>query len=573
MGKSIFFQLSQRYILNSKQLNHLIANIPIMKLRPIHLLLILTILYSSCRQTDMINPKAEEYIFAQERPMMVLGKKLDNPYSVENMQRALENLKRKTRLAEDLVIEATDLYVKFMPFDSLQLEALEADTTLHLFEYPFDYEIEEEGNWYHDPDVSPSVPTYQYTVVKTDYVFPPTISYEIVTDLFLVDNLIEEAMEARMDMDYINFLKELEDEALRITNNWEPRVDMSDARWNPQGRVTVQERINGTSSGESIVNGVLVVDKTKFLPVKGIRVRARRWFKIETDQTNANGEYKINSFVDRPVNYSLISRTELFRVTGWTGYANRLNGPKKMEPWNLNFTWHSEWWARCTVMNAIYDFREQAYQHNLALPYGWDPARIRVVFESGRSNTFRQVLRHEVPILINNDVKLYTKDEGAINLETDDLYSLVMHELGHVSHYLQSPGNAILTYSTNALINESFAEAVQYEFTKARYPFVVSNKPDQSRSKIEYGGGDNWKYSPYFIDLMDNTNQFITKGKSTNSDYANDRVSGYTLRQFQVAMDHRTTLHGIKQYLRENYSDQEGLNELTDFYQAIKDGN
>ena len=72
---------------------------------------------------------------------------------------------------------------------------------------------------------------------------------------------------------------------------------------------------------------------------------------------------------------------------------------------------------------------------------------------------------------------------------------------------------------------------------------------------------------------MDNTNQFVTRGGSTNTDFANDRVSGYTLKQFQTAMDKRTTLHGIKQYLRDNYSNQAGLNELTDFYQDIKDDN
>jgi len=210
----------------------------------------------------------------------------------------------------------------------------------------------------------------------------------------------------------------------------------------------------------------------------------------------------------------------------------------------------------------------------LALPYGWDPARIRVVFAPGRSSTWRQAVRHEVPLLVNNDVKLYTKsDYDNSNLETDELYALVMHELGHVSHFLMSPGNAILTFSSNALINESFAVAIEYEFTKIRYPNTVKLLPDQSRSEMECCADDSWKYSIYFIDLMDTTNQFVTLGNSSNTDYANDRVSGYTLRQFQIALEHRTTLHGIKQYLRENYSDQEGLNELTDFYQAIKDGN
>ena len=48
--------------------------------------------------------------------MTVLGRRLKNPYSVENMRKALENLSPKTRAGiTDMDIQPTHYYVKFTP--------------------------------------------------------------------------------------------------------------------------------------------------------------------------------------------------------------------------------------------------------------------------------------------------------------------------------------------------------------------------------------------------------------------------------------------------------------------------
>ena len=475
-------------------------------------------------------------------------------------------------MSEDLTIETTDLYVRFLPVDSLELNTLDADTTLNLYDYPLDFEIEQVDHWYHDPSIPDHLPTYQYTVVKPDYQFSHTIEHEVLAELFIPEELEDDIEEGRVSIDY-DFLDALEDEALRMTGNWEEKVDNPNARcrrkcWSPHGYIKVRERTDGISQG--------------WVPVKEIQVRVRRWFTIKTDDTDANGYFQTAKF-QRPVNYSIVFKTLRFRIAGWTGLTNRYNGPKRRGSWDVNFEWHNDWWTRATVMNAICDFKFQARRHGLAMAGTWDPTRVRVVFNSGTSNTVRQAFRHEIPLLVNNDVKLYTKFSNNSNLETDDLYVVTMHELGHVSHYIKSPFYAKVTFLTSAHINESFAVATEYEFTRHYYPNIVTDNPstplyyegviDRSRTEIENGGDDSWKYTCYFIDLMDNTNQFVTRGGSTNTDFANDRVSGYTLKQFQTAMDKRTTLHGIKQYLRDNYSNQAGLNELTDFYQDMRDDN
>ncbi len=96
--------------------------------------------------------------------------------------------------------------------------------------------------------------------------------------------------------------------------------------------------------------------------------------------------------------------------------------------------------------------------------------------------------------------------------------------------------------------------------------------PDQSRQEIEVGSGDAWKYTSFFIDLIDNTNQRSTRGAGTDINFANDKVRGYTLEQIQTALNWRTNLDGITNYLREKNTNatSSGLNDVFLFYDDIR---
>ncbi len=507
-------------------------------------------IFISCQQNEGILPDDPSFEVQRDGSPMILGKQLENPYSVENMKKALENLTAQGRMDEDITIETTDLYVRFLPVDSLEQQALESDSSLNLYDYPLDFEVDQEGHWYHDPSIPDHLPTYQYTVVKPDFVLPDTIEYEILAELFIPEEMEEDDESGRISVD-LDFLRALEDEALRLTDNWEEPLDLSSVRYNPSGTIRVRERVGGSSQG--------------YLPVKGVRVRVRRWFTIKTDYTNSNGYYKISKRFRRAVNYSIVFRTPRFRVTGWTGHSSRYNGPKKENSWSKDFGWHSEWWVRSTLINAITDFKTQATSHGLALPSTLHPERVRPLFRDGVSN----VIFHYVPG--GSDVQIFTKD-GTTNLETDDLHQLMMHELGHVSHITKS---RVLFLATNAIVRESWAVATEYYFTLPYYPnnLSVTRLRDQSKSQIEQGGDRSWQYTPFFIDLRDNTNQL--DDANAISGWADDDVSGYTLKQMQEAMNKKTKLSGIRTYLKDNYNNStEGhLGKLVDFYQDIHDDN
>ena len=70
--------------------------------------------------------------------MIVLGERLEDPYAVENISAALASL--YPTKADRVVVDPTDLYVRFLPEDDGQYAVLES-LGLTLYDHPVDYEI------------------------------------------------------------------------------------------------------------------------------------------------------------------------------------------------------------------------------------------------------------------------------------------------------------------------------------------------------------------------------------------------------------------------------------------------
>ena len=85
------------------------------------------------------------------------------PYALEVMQAAVESLTPADKPVPTLMV--TDLYVRFLPKDSTELAILYDVEKLELFDYPLDYEILVEGDYYHDPSIPERNPTWLYTIV------------------------------------------------------------------------------------------------------------------------------------------------------------------------------------------------------------------------------------------------------------------------------------------------------------------------------------------------------------------------------------------------------------------------
>lgn len=116
---------------------------------------------------------------------IVLGERLSNPYTLENMQRALDTLLQLKGVEGSIELEPTDYYVRFQPKDTTEYRAL-FEQDFELFDYPLDYEILSEGDSYHDPSISEDQITWQYTVIPENRL-TETIKYDKIYELKKID--------------------------------------------------------------------------------------------------------------------------------------------------------------------------------------------------------------------------------------------------------------------------------------------------------------------------------------------------------------------------------------------------
>ena len=124
---------------------------------------------------------------------IVLGSQLTNPYSIPNMQQAYNTL-----YGSGTAIIANNLYVRFKPTSSAQLETLEDNTQAELQDYPMDYEVTQDGDYYQDPTVSTETIPWLYSSVPTGFVAPAGIQYEVIVPLYIpaTDTLLETMAES-----------------------------------------------------------------------------------------------------------------------------------------------------------------------------------------------------------------------------------------------------------------------------------------------------------------------------------------------------------------------------------------
>jgi len=209
-------------------------------------------IFNGCRKDEFTTSELPEQVslrqkdeFAFKDGQMILGEKLKNPYSVENMQIAFDNLQAENKLKSEIKIETTHYYVRFRPKSMQELDIITRDTTLNFFDYPLDIEINRGGTHYHDPSIPKNEITWQYTVVPVDYFFPK-VQYQKLANLYLPEDGSELRKLKSASIEHFDWLK-LETEALKITNNLD-NEDTSDNRlkstsWVPKGTIKVWDDV------------------------------------------------------------------------------------------------------------------------------------------------------------------------------------------------------------------------------------------------------------------------------------------------------------------------------------------
>jgi hypothetical protein len=293
-----------------------------------------------------------------------------------------------------------------------------------VYQYPLDYEVIDGSTTYHDPQVPPGQPTYQYAAVPLDFLFPE-VGYEILEELFIP----EEASGLKAGLPVA--VEDLVTEALRITNNLGDENITKSGSWRPAGTMRVWD------------------DTLKiYVPIVGLEVRARRWFTTHKGITNKNGYYSCNGTFKREANYSLQFERYHFEIRdGWLSTAN-INGPKKKGNLNLDMkNGKREFWA--TIFRAAYHYYHQDIKSLRRPPLNsfWNTQlKLRAVYEANSSNgTHCASCRF---LGLGSAIKIYNPQNSSMQI-----YGTTIHEIAHASHWKMDPDTYNCQYDSDCWIN------------------------------------------------------------------------------------------------------------------------
>lgn len=398
-----------------------------MKVKLSLLFFVVMLLFFSCKDDNNLNgdiphidtPDPVGISRANSQPT-ILGKQKENPFSLENMQKALHVLQSEAdesdagytkSAAEEIEIdEPTDLYVRFLPADSTQYKALMSDASLELVDTPLDYEITQYGDYYKDPSLaSESEFTWLYATVKPGYKQAQGIDYELLSELFIPENseyYTEEVISeeeanttksiriAKTAKDYENndILKALVMTSFVLTGNEnEVLQDESDSNLKTTHQDCRKKCIkilwkkicwNDCDTYYHPDGTVQVNTPTGNQPLKGIKIRAWRWFTIETTRTDANGYYRFahrfsKLLVLNSLNYYVvfdghhsgndvywdINKSIAGALTLWSDYYGM--GSHSPNGYSMVFYTNSSYWGRAVLSNAIYDYSTECRRDNI----------------------------------------------------------------------------------------------------------------------------------------------------------------------------------------------------------------
>lgn len=574
--------------------------------------------FNGCKKEEFLTEELPEGISQEEvvfkEGQMIMGEQLENPYSVENMKRAYDNLQAENILKSKIKVETTHYYVRFRPKTMQELDMITRDTTLDIYDYPLDIDIKRGGTHYHDPSIPSNEITWQYTVVPADYTFPK-IQHQKLAKLYLPEEGGELTEVKSASIEHFDWLQ-LEKEALLITNNLSEE-EMSEnalksSNWRPAGTIKVwDDVINSHSStikvfdhyeyyncetgnpvdppsdgdypvlksiappdenicSRAVYRYLTNTTNSHYIPMEGVEVRATRWFTTHKGYTDVNGNFTCDGTFTYGAKYSIKWERWDFDIRDrWWGQAYYNTGEKVTSDWNLNI--HEDYTPKS--FNIAHIFRAAHtyyYKHN-----SWG------IKAPPRRDGILQLLQHRLHIasIDNPGTSMYlTFMEFALaaqvlvhdNGNSQRTFATTIHELAHASHWElgYSTEQYLVDYIFNhALIPESWADCVEHVITSSVYSNNWEDNQWKKFSDISNG------YTPLFIDLIDDENQ--RDKHSGNTNYPIDRVYGYTLSQLENVLDKTYINLGLLEILEplyESFAIGVYKNKLRDTYSNSSEG-
>lgn len=489
------------------------------------------VFYSSCNDKEEILTSESEFDQnsisslttgdgAEE--LMEFAAPSKNPYTISNMQRALDTLELYDVNCDLSLfdVRTTHKYIKFKPQDSLQYWELNSDSSLILFDYPLDRKLIKAGTYYRDPSVPEGQPNYQWTAVPADKQLPVSIPYDVLAELYIPEE--DPALIQYYDTEFDSCITDLIEVSLLLTGNNDTTYsyEMTDdgmlykrrgrrrswrrpSKWNPSGRIQMFDNTPGVSVNR---------------PVKGCKVRARRWFTMRSMLTNNSGQFSTSHQFRREVNYSIKWDRNDFEIRHKRTGQAYFNGPKIKGAWNLTInSGYSRMYAIIHRAAHRYYYEGSAARADLRQP----PLKSQMIgkltlgaFHWSQATTSLGTHNASRRWRASSEIRIFQPQR-----DCRGLFATTIHELAHASHWNYTSHSTF--NNTETPVVESWARGVQWAITRLEYPGYR-------------GGGVNLpNYTEVVIDLIDAPSIEPNNGFEISQ---GDSVANYTARQLENSL-------------------------------------
>lgn len=365
---------------------------------------------------------------------IVLGEQLEDPYSVDNINAAVTKL-YGTKGGRTQV-EATDLYVRFLPRSKDDLDLLES-MGLQLTDHPLDYEIVREGDWYHDPKIPEDDITWQYAVVPIDFEPPKNILCHVLDEVYLA----EHDPATKSGADGVDWAA-VEREAFLMTGNGElleygASVTKGGSGSGPSGRVTILDPSYDTEP----------------VGVAGVKVCCNVFVKVARAYTDDEGYYQMDKSFSAKPRYRIEFQNRKGFCIGFNFILVRASvssfGKQSPAGFDMKVTSQSErkLFLRCAANNAAYEYvcKCTSGASRISNP----PANTRIWIMDGLASSCAPMFQQgttvdngllydylgaysEIVKMFLPDVVLGTKGMTSYA----EVYHTTVHEFAHASHFM-----------------------------------------------------------------------------------------------------------------------------------------
>ena len=438
-----------------------------------------------------------------------------DPGSLEIMRRAVDivaahsGVRSRSASVSGAQIEPTHRYVRFSPATKAQFDALFDQDEFTCYNFPLD-EVSpvsaDEGFRMSGPS---DTPEQLYAVLRTTVVLPDTIASEVLKELY--DPSVTE--------------RGVADPAWADRVWAEARALIDDGRhpgeiipYIPSGEIKVWDNIAGD-----------------YIPIEGVMVTIMppdNLLRVLTTRTDKDGKFRMSGSVQEPVNYALSWNTVYWTIKSSALSSANLQGPNMNSTWDVRIKKGTVMLGPATVYRAAYRYWHKMPALGLSKPNLGRKVRITCqnvkdiqYYENGAWITFGGLFHPNVSQESDPDI------EVACKRDVSRVFGTAAHEIGHAAHYSY---NKSYYGKVNKFVKESWARFAEYIATECEYKDLgLSDKLHTIKTKeISYGGrisvlsfvapdeynrqewvmnnsdGTKRLYSPLFIDLYDNFNQF-----------------------------------------------------------------